>query len=85
MLRAEGEPHRARALSRWPRAAFFEWLRRAGLDEYDELEGIEWERQAVDGVVTKASLDGGETGANPTDCAKSGTKRSVMSGGADTP
>jgi putative transposase len=40
------------ALSR----VLFEELWRAGLAEYDELEGIEWEWQAVDGVMTKKPL-----------------------------
>jgi len=38
----------------WEREEFFEELWRAGLVEYEELEGIEWEWQSVDGVMTKA-------------------------------
>jgi transposase len=38
----------------WERAGFFEELWRAGLAEYDELEGIEWEWQAIDGAMRKA-------------------------------
>ena len=59
----------------WERAGFFEELWRAGLAEYDEREGIEWEWQAIDGVMTKAPLGKDATGKNPTDRAKSGTKR----------
>ena len=31
-------------------------LWQVGLQEYDELEGIQWEWQAVDGAMTKAPL-----------------------------
>ncbi len=69
----------------WERAGFFEELWRAGLAEYDELEGIEWEWQAVDGVMTKAPLGRGATGKNPTDRAKMGSKRSMLTDGAGIP
>jgi putative transposase len=69
----------------WERAGFFEELWRAGLAEYDELEGIEWEWQAVDGVMTKAPLARDATGRNPTDRAKSGSKRSMLTDGAGIP
>jgi putative transposase len=36
------------------RTGFFKALWQAGLREYDELAGIQWEWQAVDGVLTKA-------------------------------
>ena len=38
----------------WERAGFFKALWQAGLSDYDDLAGIEWEWQAVDGVMTKA-------------------------------
>jgi putative transposase len=60
-------------------------LWRAGLLEYDELEGIEWEWQAIDGAMTKAPLGRGATGKNPTDRAKMGTKRSMLTDGAGIP
>jgi putative transposase len=61
----------------WERAGFFEELWRVGLAEYEELEGIEWEWQAIDGVMSKAPLGRTReaTGKNPTDRAKMGTKR----------
>ncbi len=34
----------------------FERIWQAGLQEYDELEGIAWEWQSMDGVVTKARI-----------------------------
>lgn len=69
----------------WEQAGFFEELWRAGLLEYDELEGIEWEWQALDGAMTKAPLGRGATGKNPTDRAKMGTKRSMLTDGAGIP
>jgi len=40
----------------WEQKGFFLRLWQAGLQEYDELEGIQWEWQAVDGAMTKAPL-----------------------------
>ena len=50
----------------------------AGLNEYDDLKGIEWKWQAADGTMTKAPLGGEKTGKNPTDRGKVGTKRSLL-------
>jgi len=55
------------------------------LFEYDELQGIQWTWQAMDGAMTKAPLGGGATGKNPTDRAKLGTKRSILTDGAGVP
>jgi putative transposase len=67
-----------RYFQRWVRAGVFRRLWAAGLAEYDELKGIAWKWQAADGAMTKAPLGGGKTGPNPTDRAKSGTKRSLV-------
>ncbi|GAC1356829.1 MAG: IS5 family transposase [Ktedonobacteraceae bacterium] len=69
----------------WERANFFKALWQAGLSEYDELAGIEWEWQAVDGVMTKAPFGHAATGANPTDRGKKGTKRSLLTDRAGIP
>ena len=72
----------------WERAGFFERLWESELARYDELEGIEWEWQSVDGVMTKAPLGraGSEArGPNPTDRAKMGVKRSVLTDGLGIP
>ncbi len=55
---------------RWERAGVFRRLWRAGLAEYDALEGIAWRWQAADGALTKAPLGGEATGPNPTDRGK---------------
>jgi putative transposase len=38
----------------WLAAGFFQRLWAAGLQEFDELVGIEWEWQSLDGALTKA-------------------------------
>jgi putative transposase len=67
-----------RYFQRWVRAGVFKRMWRAGLTEYDELQGISWKWQAADGAMTKAPLGGEKTGKNPTDRGKSGTKRSLL-------
>jgi putative transposase len=69
----------------WEQKGFFLRLWQVGLQEYDELEGIQWEWQAVDGAMTKAPLGKAATGANPTDRGKKGTKRSLLTDGAGIP
>ena len=69
----------------WQRAEVFRKMWEAGLLTYDELKHIEWEWQAMDGVMTKAPLGGAETGPNPTDRAKSGTKRCLLTDGCGIP
>ena len=65
----------------WRVAGMFERLWQAGLMEYDGRHGLEWEWQAIDGALTKASLGEKGTGRNPTDRGKSGTKRSLLTEG----
>ena len=55
---------------RWRAAGFFGHLWRAGLAEYDEMEGIAWEWQSVDGTQGKAPLAQEAVGPNPTDRGK---------------
>lgn len=74
-----------RYFQRWRRAGVFKRMWRAGLQEYAELYGLEWRWQAADGAITKAPLGGAATGKNPTDRAKSGTKRSLLVEGRGLP
>lgn len=46
--------------------------------ECDQLGAVEWEWQAADGVMGKSRFGGDKRGPNPTDRAKSGTKKSVI-------
>ena len=53
--------------------------------ECDELALINWEWQAADGWLGKARSGGDEIGPNPTDSAKNGTKKSVLTDAAGGP
>lgn len=46
--------------------------------ECEQLGGVHWEWQAADGVMGKSRFCGDKRGPNPTDRAKSGTKKSVI-------
>lgn len=54
----------------WERAGFFEALWQAGLAEYDDLQGIAWRWQSIDGATMKAPLAQEAVGPNPTDRGK---------------
>ena len=54
----------------WRQKGFFMRLWRAGLAEYDEMEGIAWEWQSLDGTQGKAPLAQEAVGNNPTDRGK---------------
>lgn len=69
----------------WERDGFFARLWAAGLAEYDELVGIDWDWLSLDGVMTKAPFGGAATGPNPTDRGKRGTKRSTLCDGRGLP
>jgi putative transposase len=69
----------------WREACVFEKMWQAGVIEYDEMKGIEWEWQVLDACITKAPLGGEATGPNPVDRAKSGTKRSLLTDGLGVP
>jgi len=54
----------------WERAGVFQALWKAGLAEYDQLEGIAWRWQSIDGAMFKAPLAQQQVGPNPTDRGK---------------
>jgi putative transposase len=62
----------------WESQGFFHRLWQAGLAEYDELAGIGWDWQSVDGSVVKAPFAQAAVGPAPTDRGKQGTKRSIL-------
>jgi transposase len=59
-----------RHFQHWRGAGFFRRLWQAGLAEYDDLEGIAWDWQSVDGTQGKAPLALDAVGNNPTDRGK---------------
>jgi putative transposase len=62
----------------WESQGFFQRLWQAGLAEYDELAGIGWDWQSVDGSMVKAPFAQAAVGPTPTDRGKQGTKRSLL-------
>jgi transposase len=59
-----------RYFSEWAKRGFFLALWQAGLAEYDDMEGIAWQWQSVDGSMMKAPLAQEAVGPNPTDRGK---------------
>ena len=55
---------------RWTHAGFFCALWCAGLVEYEEMEGIAWQWQSIDGSMVKAPMALETVGPNPTDRGK---------------
>ena len=51
-----------------------------GLGKYDELEGVDWEWQNLDGCMVKAPLALEAVGKNPTDRGKNGDKTQCTDG-----
>ncbi len=49
----------------WVERGIFQKLWPLALAEYDELKGIDWQWQSLDGVMTKAPLGGKKDGQNP--------------------
>jgi len=54
----------------WVESGFFTEIWRAGLAEYDALEGIAWKWQSADGTNVEAPLAQESVGPNPTDRGK---------------
>ncbi len=69
----------------WSKAGFFETLWKAGLAEYDELQGIAWRWQSIDGAMFKAPLAQEAVGRNPTDRGKKRQQTSPGGGRAWRP
>ena len=63
---------------RWTEAGFFLSLWRAGLAEYDDMEGIAWRWQSIDGAMVKAPLAQQSVGRNPTDRGKKRQQASLV-------
>lgn len=58
----------------WQKAGLFLKIWQAGLAEYDEMEGIAWTWQSIDGATGKAPLALECMGPNPTDRGKKWTQ-----------
>ena len=64
----------------WEKAGVFVELWQAGLAEYDEMEGIAWRWQSVDGALLKAPLAQESVGPNPTDRGKKWKQANAVGG-----
>lgn len=49
----------------WVQCGVFHKLWRAALEEYDQLQGIDWQWQSLDGALTKAPLGGEKNREKP--------------------
>jgi putative transposase len=74
-----------RRFQQWIGAGLFEAVVQRLLRLYDKLRGIDWTWQAADAKPLPAPLGGGQTGPNPTDLGKSGTKRHLLIDGRGVP
>ena len=79
-----------RYFQQWTAAGVFRKLWKASLLEYDELKGIQWNWQSVDGAMTKSPLGGEKYGQKPDRSRQAGheafgahrrTRRPVGRGG----
>jgi putative transposase len=74
-----------RTFQRWVEINLFEMLWSLLVAECDELALVDWEWQAADGWLGKARSGGDQIGPNPTDRAKNGTKKSLLTDASGGP
>lgn len=64
----------------WERVGFFRSLWQQGLMKYDDLAGIDWEWQAIDGCKVESPLGRDAVGANPVDRGKKRVRTTLPGG-----
>jgi transposase len=69
----------------WEAAGLFLNLWQAGLAEYDDMQGIAWRWQSVDGALMKAPMAQESVGPNPTDRGKKWKQANAVGGRAWRP
>ena len=74
-----------RRLRDWQQAGVWDKLHRLMLDELRAADKIDWSRAAVDSSTVRAVGGGEETGPNPTDRRKPGTKHHLVVDGRGVP
>jgi len=74
-----------RTFQRWQRLGLFARMWALLVEACDALGAVDWEWQAADTAMGKARLGGDAVGPNPTDRAKNGTKRSLLTEGGGGP
>jgi putative transposase len=66
-------------------ADVFLQLWQAGVEQVDELQGLEWDGRSRDGAMPKAPRGGKTTGPHPRDRATGGVKRRLVTEGHGVP
>lgn len=69
----------------WVNEGVFERIYKVLIRYYDNLKGIDWEWASMDSASVKAPKGGDDTGPSPTDRAKLGSKRHIMTDSAGVP
>lgn len=69
----------------WEQDGFFLRLWKAGLAEYNEMEGIAWQWQSGDGATNKSPMGNEDVGKNPTDRGKKRNQKKLTGGPAWCP
>jgi putative transposase len=67
-----------RWFQRWVDDGVFEELWALLLSECEAFGAVDWRWQSADGLMNKSRFGGDKRGANPTDRAKPGTKKSLI-------
>ena len=67
-----------RTFQHWVDVGLFPHIWALLVEECEELGLVDWEWQAADGAMGKARLGGDQVGPNPTDRAKNGSKKSIL-------
>jgi putative transposase len=67
-----------RTFQHWQQLGLFERIWALLIEECEELGAVDWQWQAADTVLGKARWGGDKIGPNPTDRAKQGSKRSLL-------
>lgn len=74
-----------RHFQRWVEAGIFAKIFAELVKVYDELRGIEWQWSSLDTAMVKSPKGGDLVGPNPTDRAKLGVKRHILTDGRGVP
>jgi transposase len=74
-----------RYLRRWQRQGVWPRLHEALLAELHEADRIDWSRALIDSSSVRAPCGGRDTGPNPTDRGKSGSKHHVLTDARGSP
>lgn len=69
----------------WRQAGLLAQIFQAMLEYYDHQKRIQWRWQAIDSKSVAAPLGGEQTGRNPTDRGKLGSKRHILVDGRGAP